>query len=105
MLWQYPYEICGNATYLFLYTNIMSWKTLGAIINYLKVKSSKSDKIIFLAICTNSLSHVQNCVAVIICVDILWKQKIVSINYLLRYDTDFHNIMIVDLFKCICVNG
>jgi hypothetical protein len=38
-------------------------------------------------------------------VDILWKLWIVSTNYLLRYDTDFHNIMIADLFKCMCVNG
>jgi hypothetical protein len=68
-------KICGNATYLFLYTNIMSRKALGVIINYLKVKSGESDKIIFLAICTNSRSHVQNCVAVITCVDILWSRK------------------------------
>lgn len=49
----------------------MSRKALRAIINCLKVKSGESDKIIFLAICTNSRSHVQNCVAVITRVDIL----------------------------------
>jgi hypothetical protein len=37
----------------------------------LEVKSNKTVQIGFLEICTNLLSHVQNCITVITCVDIL----------------------------------
>jgi hypothetical protein len=39
------------------------------MLSCLDIKNDQSDKIIFLAFCTNSLSHVQNYVAVITCVN------------------------------------
>jgi hypothetical protein len=41
------------------------------MLSCLGIKSNKDDKIIFLAICTNTLSHVQNCIAVNTCMNIL----------------------------------
>lgn len=59
-------------------------KALETIVNYLETKNGKTNKLIFLAFCTNLLSHEQNCIAVTTYVGIFWKQETVSINFLLR---------------------
>jgi hypothetical protein len=45
------------------------------MLSYLEIRSDKNIKIGILTICTNTLSYVQNCIAVITYVDILLSER------------------------------
>jgi hypothetical protein len=97
-------KIRGHATGLNLYAVIISKRHQETMLGCIEVRCDKSIKINFLAICTNTLSHVQNCIAVNTCVNILWAGKWCKYKLLTEHDTDFHNLIIIDLLYCMPMN-
>jgi hypothetical protein len=67
----------------------------------LEIRNNESIKRGFLAICTNTLSHVQNCIAV--CKNHL-EVRNCKYKLLTESDVDSYNIMLIDLFNCIRMN-
>jgi len=73
------------------------------MLSCLEIGSDKDNKIIFLAICSNTLSHVQNCIAVNTCVNFSKAGKDYKYKLHIEHDTYFYNLMIIDFLNCMCM--
>jgi hypothetical protein len=72
----------------------------------IEVRCDKSIKIGFLPICTNTLSHIYKTILQWTLVWIFSEAgKDCKYKLLTEHDTYFHNLMIIDLLNCMCVDG